>query len=191
MRPTTTATLILAMAAGAALFQVSFQVAALEKELSATNRNIDRDRGAMRVLRAEWSYLNQPAQLEDLAKRYLRLQPVETVQLGFVEDVPLRFEQDLILAALPGQPRLKPPALHRAAARHRDSVAFAAVVRQPAVADPAPSKADLPQVTLAGGAGEIAGFQEPAAQQGNIATRGRDLPRSFDDVLGELTGGGQ
>ena len=189
MRPTTTATLILAMAAGAALFQVSFQVAALEKELTATNRNIDRDRGAMRVMRAEWAYLNQPARLEDLAQRYLRLQPVETEQLGFVEDVPLRLEMDLMLAALPGQPRLKPAALRRAAARQRDATAFAAVVRQDTPVTVGPGKADLPRVTLAGG---IAGKgNERAAPRGNIATRGRDLPRSFDDILGDLTGGGR
>lgn len=167
MRPTTTVSLILAAAAGAALFQVSFQVTALESELRQANQNIQQDRQAMRVLRAEWSYLNQPAQLEDLAKRYLRLQPVETVQLGQVADVELRPEaledSGLLMVSLPGQPRLKPPAPARQGAVPSGTAAAAAL---PAVVPVAVRVAQ----------------PEPAVR----ATRGRDVPRSFDDVLADV-----
>ena len=167
MRPTTTASLILAAVAGAALFQVSFQVSALEDELRQANRNIERDRQAMRVLRAEWSYLNQPAQLEDLAKRYLRLQPIETAQLGAVADVELRpeaitDEDGVLLASLPGRPRTKPPAPPR-----RDGPAPALDTTLPAV---------IP----------VAATVTEQAPEATRATRGRDVPRSFDDLLADV-----
>ena len=82
--------LILAAGAGVALFQVSYDVSALEDRLTTLNRNIVADQEALHVLRAEWSFLNQPARLEELSQRYLDLQPLNGAQIGDVAMLPVR-----------------------------------------------------------------------------------------------------
>ena len=66
--------LIVAVAAGIAgfLFQVKYRVQDLEQELATLNQQIRVDREAMHVLRTEWSYLNQPERISELAARHLR-----------------------------------------------------------------------------------------------------------------------
>ena len=57
MRPTSLVLMLLAAAAGGALFHVSFEVTALDDRLSTLNRDIRTDREAIHVLRAEWGFL--------------------------------------------------------------------------------------------------------------------------------------
>ena len=64
------------------LFVVKYQVQDLEGELVQFNRAITEDRQALHVLKAEWSYLNQPARLKALAERHLGLGSIETQQVG-------------------------------------------------------------------------------------------------------------
>ena len=61
MRPATLVLLGLAGVAGATLFSVSYDVSELETRLATLNRQIVDDQEATHVLRAEWSFLNQPA----------------------------------------------------------------------------------------------------------------------------------
>ena len=68
-------TLVIATA-GYGMFQIKFEVQALEAELTALNTDIRNREEAIRVLRAEWSYLNEPNRLATLAARYLELTPV-------------------------------------------------------------------------------------------------------------------
>jgi cell division protein FtsL len=75
---------------GFAMFEVKYEVMDIEDQLAKTNRAILADRDAIHVLQAEWSYLSQPSRLADLAKRHLNLAPLQTKQLGRVEEIPLR-----------------------------------------------------------------------------------------------------
>ena len=90
MRLSTWLWLALVAAVGYAIFQVKYEVMQLEDELARVNRSIDNDRDAMRVLNAEWSYLNQPARLDQLRQRYLALTPIGRAQLGSLDQVPFR-----------------------------------------------------------------------------------------------------
>lgn len=45
---------------------------------------------ALRILRAEWSHLNQADRLQTLAERYLDLEPLGPTQLAKLRDLPLR-----------------------------------------------------------------------------------------------------
>lgn len=47
-----------------------------------------REQQAIQILSAEWSHLNQPAKLEQMAGRYLALKEVRTTQIVALEDVP-------------------------------------------------------------------------------------------------------
>lgn len=62
---------LLAAAAVAAMFRISFEVEALEARLQEINREIAREQEAIHVLQAEWSYLNRPQRIEDLSRDLL------------------------------------------------------------------------------------------------------------------------
>ncbi|TNE59147.1 MAG: hypothetical protein EP340_03420 [Alphaproteobacteria bacterium] len=47
-----------------------------------------REQQAIQILSAEWSHLNQPAKLDQMAGRFLALKEVRTTQIVALEDVP-------------------------------------------------------------------------------------------------------
>jgi hypothetical protein len=67
---------------GVGLYQVELGVLAKESELRQINRQIDANRDATHVLEAEWSYLNDPTRLADLARRYTDLSPATPTQIA-------------------------------------------------------------------------------------------------------------
>ncbi|MFD1625791.1 cell division protein FtsL [Azospirillum griseum] len=77
-------------AAGAVLFQTSYDVQDLEEKLAGLNRKIVTEQESIQVLRAEWSYLNDPAKLEELARAHLALQPTEARQFVALDSLPMR-----------------------------------------------------------------------------------------------------
>ena len=79
-------------AAGAALFlfHIKQEVREMEQELGIVHRDILRHQEAIRVLKTEWSYLNQPARIADLAGRHLDLRPLTARQFVHLEDLPPR-----------------------------------------------------------------------------------------------------
>ena len=106
--------LILAIMVGFGLFHVKYQVQDLEEELARLNAAILKEQRQIHVLRAEWSYLNTPARLEELAARHLDLGPVETAQIGSLSSLPWRpaFRSPAAPAATamkPGSPAKKRP----------------------------------------------------------------------------------
>jgi cell division protein FtsL len=92
MRPTSIIWLGVILMTGVAVFTVKSNVARLEEELLRVRKEIVHDQQAMHVLNAEWSYLNKPSRLAELAKRHLPLlQPIATVQyagLDRLEQIP-------------------------------------------------------------------------------------------------------
>jgi hypothetical protein len=70
---------------GVGLYQVELGVLAKEAELKQIKRQIDANRDAMHVLDAEWSYLNDPTRLADLARRYTDMVPVTPTQMAGFE----------------------------------------------------------------------------------------------------------
>lgn len=73
----TIATFVLATILGSSLFWVSQQVQMLEREQRGIKAQISSEQEGMRVLNAEWDYLNRPDRIEALAAKYLnQMQPV-------------------------------------------------------------------------------------------------------------------
>jgi hypothetical protein len=96
--------------AGFATYEVKYQVAQVDDELGRVNRSIDADRDQLRVLSAEWSYLNQPARLDQLRQRYLTLAPVTRTQLGSLDQIPFRAGEAPAGASTPAaQASARPP----------------------------------------------------------------------------------
>ena len=89
MRIGTLVWLILAALASGALFSISYAVLALEEELEGLNHAIVEEQTAIRVLEAEWSYLNSPARLQTMIDDLTELQPMRPGQiLASVDGVP-------------------------------------------------------------------------------------------------------
>ena len=66
-----------AVLAGAALFWTSQNVQQAESRLNALQTEIAKEQQSIRVLRAEWDYLNTPERLEKMATHYLEMVPQE------------------------------------------------------------------------------------------------------------------
>ena len=147
IRPTTIVWLALALLIVVGLFHVKFQVQALEDELVRLNRQIDGEQGAIHVLKAEWSYVNQPQRLQSLSARYLELQPLTPRQIVNLAD----FGRDSLDAVQP-----PPPTRSIAAASTRQREANVVTLTPPRAmlaahtlpAVPAPPKADSTPITL-------------------------------------------
>ncbi len=74
------------------VFVVKYEVQDLEAEFNQLNRNIVQERQSIHVLMAEWSHLNEPARLRELAREYLNLGSVRAHQMGGLNNIPRRPE---------------------------------------------------------------------------------------------------
>ena len=85
---------VLAVIIGAAfVFDMKMAAERSSERVSALKRQIDEEREAIRLLKAEWSLLNQPHRLQGLAERYseyLQLQPLEPKQIVQLNDLPVK-----------------------------------------------------------------------------------------------------
>jgi cell division protein FtsL len=90
IRPTNLVIFAAVACIGFGVFRVKHEVQELQEEYARINRQIVAERDAMHVLNAEWSYLNQPQRLADMARRHLELQPIATAQLGRLEALPAK-----------------------------------------------------------------------------------------------------
>tara|TARA_B100001123_G_C14771497_1_gene812886 strand:+ start:73 stop:375 length:303 start_codon:yes stop_codon:yes gene_type:complete len=77
----------LVIAAAAGLFRLKHEVQQLEAELISLDRTLIEQREAIRVLNAEWSYLNRPERLLTLSDRYLNLVPLVSGQFGRIYEL--------------------------------------------------------------------------------------------------------
>lgn len=82
--------MLLVIPAGFALYKIKYEVVALEEELDQIEATIKQDREATEVLRAEWSYLNEPGRIEALSRRHLGLTPATATRVAHIEDIPFR-----------------------------------------------------------------------------------------------------
>lgn len=79
---------------GIGLFQVKYNVQSKERELRDVRRQIEANLTSIHVLEAEWSYLNDPLRLADLARRHTELVPTTPAQIGDIAGLPPRPEPE-------------------------------------------------------------------------------------------------
>lgn len=77
---------VLCVAVAVGLLVVKQRVQEHENRLEALGNELAANDNAIAVLKAEWSYLNQPGRLEDLAIRHLGLEPPRSDQIRSVRD---------------------------------------------------------------------------------------------------------
>lgn len=81
LRVTSLTSLLLAVLSGSLLFWVSQQVQQVEREQRQLQAALSQEEESIRVLKAEWDYLNRPERLEELAQKYLNMTPVSADSL--------------------------------------------------------------------------------------------------------------
>jgi cell division protein FtsL len=84
--------LVVAMSIG--LYNLKYKVEAQERERARLTEDILNEQDAIRILRAEWSYLTRPERLQSLAERHLDLVPLKASQIATFEDLPMPPRQD-------------------------------------------------------------------------------------------------
>lgn len=92
MRKSTLFLIVLSIFCSVSLFQTSQRThAALEKN-TFLEKEIAKEEESIRVLFAEWGYLNQPERLARLAREHLNLKPMKGTQFTTWEKIPQRTE---------------------------------------------------------------------------------------------------
>ncbi|MGY8986199.1 MAG: cell division protein FtsL [Sphingomonadales bacterium] len=82
---------LVVLAAGGGIFQLKYTIEVKDRELRQLEAKYVSDQKTIRVLEAEWAYLNSPAYLQDLSVRYLGLRPSSSNQvLNDLEKLPWR-----------------------------------------------------------------------------------------------------
>lgn len=98
--------LALTVAVGAGLFMLKYKVQDLEHDLVSKQAQIQRDRSAIRVLQAEWTYLNDPNRLRRLSEEYLGFQAASPQNVISLDALPMRDEKPAQVNASVAKPEV-------------------------------------------------------------------------------------
>ena len=82
--------LALLVAAAAYVYEIKFESTLRGERVAKMRGDIQRERDAIAALRAEWSTLENPARIQGLARRHLRLRPPESAQYDPLDRLPER-----------------------------------------------------------------------------------------------------
>ena len=76
--------------AAADVYKIKFESARQAERLAKLRMEITREHDAIAALRAEWSKLDSPARIENLARHHLALKPVDATQFDKFDNLPAR-----------------------------------------------------------------------------------------------------
>ncbi len=90
IRPITCVTLLLACGSGLYLYQTKHRVHVLDGQIEQVLHQTSQVRDQIRTLRAEWTLLDEPDRLQQLAGQFLALQPTKPGQFASAADLDAR-----------------------------------------------------------------------------------------------------
>jgi cell division protein FtsL len=76
--------------AAAYVYKIKFESTQRAEQVAKLRMEIRREHDAIAALRAEWSRLDNPARIQELAKRHLALKPIEQRQFDRLDQLPER-----------------------------------------------------------------------------------------------------
>ena len=76
--------------AAADVYKIKFESTRQAQRVAKLRLEIRRERDVVAALRAEWAKLDNPARIQDLARRHLALKPVEGRQIDPLDNLPER-----------------------------------------------------------------------------------------------------
>lgn len=74
--------------AAAYVYRIKYEATAQAERLDKVRDQLRHERDKIAALRAQWSELDDPARIEALAKRFLKLKPVEATQFDDLDHLP-------------------------------------------------------------------------------------------------------
>ena len=100
------------------IYEVKYESRALDAEIVRLQKDIEAERDAVAVLRAEWGLLNRPERIERLAEKYLKLAPAKPQQLVTLETLKdSDFDPASLVAKVESQKAATPVPVKAAAAK--------------------------------------------------------------------------
>lgn len=69
------------------LYRVKYEVQSLKSQVAEINKEIIQERESLRVVAAEWAYLNRPERLKMLSDKYLNGKEITVGQVAEVEAI--------------------------------------------------------------------------------------------------------
>jgi cell division protein FtsL len=78
------------VAAAAHVYKIKFEATREAERLAKIRMEIRREQDAIAALRAEWSRLETPARIQQLADRHLALKPIDPRQFDTLRNMPAR-----------------------------------------------------------------------------------------------------
>jgi len=95
--------LAVAIVAGTLLFHTSQSVQNAEQNLTEARNNVATEKESLRILTAEWDYLNRPERLEKLTLQNLDMDEARAEKIDFIEG-----EEEVPEPRVPVLPTIKP-----------------------------------------------------------------------------------
>lgn len=117
--------MVLAILCGGALFWTSQSVQKAERKLSQAVQNNQTEQETLRVLSAEWDYLNRPARLEKLTKGNLDMDEVLANSENFIQTT-----DDIPQPVTPVIPKMKPEFLQHVSTKDKAAESNVSAPRQ-------------------------------------------------------------
>lgn len=74
--------------AAAYVYRIKYEAAAQAERLAKLRDEVRHDRDKIAALRAEWGELDNPARIEALSKRFLKLKPIAATQFDNLDHLP-------------------------------------------------------------------------------------------------------
>ncbi|MET1026750.1 MAG: hypothetical protein ABWY00_06260 [Dongiaceae bacterium] len=177
---------------GVGLFQVKYNVQSKEAELRHIKSQIDSNLATMHVLDAEWSYLNDPLRLADLARRHTDLTPTQAGQIKTFADLPPRPAPaplaPLLSSTEPQQPQLQPaPATAAAPATTTNAAATPSAAAKviPVSADIRKPQ-DKPVTSLVSAKPAATPAAKPVSKQPASASQQPGSDETIDAILADM-----
>lgn len=93
LRVLNTLVIVALVVSAAWVYKIKFDATLQAERVSKLRTEIRRERDTIAILRAEWSKLDRPDRVQELAKRHLTLRPVEVAQFDTLEKLPERPRQ--------------------------------------------------------------------------------------------------
>ena len=76
--------------AASAVYKIKFDSTLQAARVAKLSNELRHERDAVAALRAEWAKLDTPARIEELAGRFLHLQPIKATQFDTFDNLPAR-----------------------------------------------------------------------------------------------------
>ena len=82
--------LVLLVLAAAYVYEIKFESTLRAERIAKMRGDLRHERDAIAALRAEWATLDNPARIQGLARRHLRLRPADATQFDQLRRLPER-----------------------------------------------------------------------------------------------------